>query len=126
MILGFVFKGRVTHWFVPSRLSALAIIAFSLPLVFDGITTYLGLRDTTNDFRVFTGLLCGGAVGTVLIFALSLPGKAQSSSDRDSQRSNGTGAWVLPVLLGSLCAFALIELALVVDQPIFYLPLAII
>ena len=52
----------------------LAILAlFVLPMAVDGVTSYLGLRETTNTIRYITGFFTGIAIGsliTPLLFAI--------------------------------------------------------
>jgi uncharacterized membrane protein len=55
----------------PPYLIALAF--FVVPMAFDGITSYIGLRPTTNTIRYITGFLTGvaaGSIATPLLFAL--------------------------------------------------------
>jgi uncharacterized membrane protein len=51
----------------------IVLAACILPMAFDGASSYLGLRPTTNEIRYITGFLTGAAVGSVLaplLFAL--------------------------------------------------------
>jgi uncharacterized membrane protein len=51
----------------------IVLVFFVVPMAFDGGTSYLGLRPTTNTIRYLTGFLTGVAVGSIvtpLLFAL--------------------------------------------------------
>jgi len=54
---------------IPRITYSLIIAAFILPMAFDGATSYLGLRETTNALRVVTGTLAGSVLP---IFAFPL------------------------------------------------------
>ncbi len=54
---------------IPKITYSLIIAAFILPMAFDGATSYLGLRETTNALRAITGALAGSALP---IFAFPL------------------------------------------------------
>jgi uncharacterized membrane protein len=54
---------------IPKIAYSLIIAAFILPMAFDGLTSYIGLRETTNDLRVLTGTLAGSVLP---IFAFPL------------------------------------------------------
>jgi uncharacterized membrane protein len=59
-------KGRP----VPGDLPTAGVIAFLLilitPMAFDGVSSYLGLRETTNLIRYITGVLTGIACGSLV------------------------------------------------------------
>jgi len=51
----------------------LILLLLAVPFAVDGLTSYLGLRDTTNTIRYFTGLSLGVGIGILivpLLFAL--------------------------------------------------------
>jgi uncharacterized membrane protein len=50
----------------PRPLGWAAIATMIGAMAVDGITEYAGLRGTTNEIRLMTGLLCGYAIGAVL------------------------------------------------------------
>jgi uncharacterized membrane protein len=54
---------------IPRITYSLIIAAFILPMAFDGLTSYVGLRETTNDLRALTGALAGSVLP---IFAFPL------------------------------------------------------
>jgi uncharacterized membrane protein len=43
------------------------MVLFVLPMAFDGASSYLGLRPTTNTIRYLTGFLTGTAAGSLII-----------------------------------------------------------
>jgi uncharacterized membrane protein len=58
---------------IPPLPYLIVLAIFVLPMAFDGVTSYLGLRPTTNTIRYLTGFLTGTAAGSVvvpLLFAL--------------------------------------------------------
>jgi uncharacterized membrane protein len=79
-----------------------------VPMAFDGLSSYLGFRETTNLIRYFTGLCTGIAVGTLiapLLLAL------RRDSDRTVKAFNTPVTAALQLLssfaLGTLFFFAL-------------------
>jgi uncharacterized membrane protein len=72
-------KSRPTE--LPPLVYLVVLALFVLPMAFDGVTSYLGLRPTTNTIRYLTGFLTGTAAGSVvapLLFALrkdAVPGQ---------------------------------------------------
>lgn len=59
-------KGKVLS---PSAWKIVALALFPVPLIVDVLTTYTGLRTTTNDIRLLTGALAGTGIAA-LIFPL--------------------------------------------------------
>lgn len=55
----------------PSELPSAGVTAllagFIGLMALDGITSYAGLRETTNAIRLATGLLCGYAIGAIIV-----------------------------------------------------------
>jgi len=75
MLVTFVLYARVRE--KPAELPPvwylIVLVFFLVPMAFDGITSYLGLRSTTNVIRYLTGFPTGMALGTLvvpLLFAL--------------------------------------------------------
>ena len=68
-ILGIVAVWLLSRGTKPTELPrwpVLAIIAVFVGLMgYDGITSYAGLRETTNDVRLFTGLITGWGLATI-------------------------------------------------------------
>ncbi|MCL2151241.1 MAG: DUF2085 domain-containing protein [Coriobacteriia bacterium] len=86
---------------VPADLPPLPVMALLgiifLPMALDGLSSYLGFRETTNLLRYFTGLLAGLACGT-----LSAPLLASATVGSDSQqKAFAKPASLLAQLLGS-------------------------
>ena len=51
---------------LPSWGRAVMLAGFVALMALDGITSYAGIRETTNAVRLATGLLCGYAIGALL------------------------------------------------------------
>lgn len=50
----------------PSTLKTVTLACFILPMLFDALTSYAGLRTTTNDIRLATGLLAGTGIAALV------------------------------------------------------------
>jgi len=57
-----IMEGRQRPTEPPSRLKSLALALMVGVMVLDGITSYAGLRTTTNEIRLLTGLTAGYAL----------------------------------------------------------------
>lgn len=99
---------------------ALGVAALLLPMAFDGITSYVGLRETTNVIRFVTGLAAGAAL-PVFAFPLLSPELIVSGDKKESVPP--FGRWFdYPVWLGAVAAAG----ALVLRAPAWlYYPLAV-
>lgn len=84
----------------PPRWPVLVLMGlFVASMAFDGITSYAGLRETTNTLRLITGLLTGWALATIVVPMLN----AQLWADAHEVRLLGS----VPRVLGWLAALAL-------------------
>jgi uncharacterized membrane protein len=75
VVLAFLIYARdaVKPTELPPAPYVIVLVFFVVPMAFDGGTSYLGLRPTTNTIRYITGFLTGVAVGSIvtpLLFAL--------------------------------------------------------
>jgi len=78
----------------PWPVAALALLLFA-PMAYDGVTSYLHLRETTNTIRFLTGFGAGAAVGIFVACALTSLWQRVNDEDRV------LGDWrLLAVLLG--------------------------
>jgi uncharacterized membrane protein len=68
-ILLVLYRKRSDAGFFPVPVLVLVGFMF-VPLAFDGVTSYLGLRETCNTVRFFTGCGAGSACGILLFWAL--------------------------------------------------------
>ncbi|MDR1082264.1 MAG: DUF2085 domain-containing protein [Coriobacteriales bacterium] len=84
----------------------IALSFFIVPMAFDGVTSYLGLRPTTNTIRYITGFFAGAAGGTVfapLLFALRADAAPQKQIF--AQPSKAIAQLVLTFVLGATFFF---------------------
>jgi uncharacterized membrane protein len=79
--------------------------ALVLAMAWDGITSYAGLRATTNDLRLATGLMCGWALPIVVVPLVN----SQVWSRSDPGRVLGDWREVLAWLAALPLAFALVR-----------------
>lgn len=77
-------------------LAALGITAMGI----DGVTSYAGLRTTTNDLRLLTGLMAGYAIGVVVVPMLNGQLWRRPGTDRALAGAVPTMLWLvsLPVV----------------------------
>jgi uncharacterized membrane protein len=87
---------------LPQLGASLAVAAMLLPMAVDGLSSYAGLRETTNTVRFFTGLVAGGAL-PVFAFPLLSPELIVDGRKKDVVRPFG-GGWDYAIWLGALAA----------------------
>jgi len=59
---GLLFVTLSKRWRINSAVRPLHVIMLIIPLMVDGFSQTVGLRESTNDIRFLTGLLCGSAI----------------------------------------------------------------
>ncbi|MDR2105787.1 MAG: DUF2085 domain-containing protein [Coriobacteriales bacterium] len=59
-------KGRSKPAELPPVPYIVVLVLFIVPMAFDGLSSYLGLRPTTNTIRYVTGFLTGAAAGSII------------------------------------------------------------
>lgn len=106
---------------LPSLGISLAVAAMLLPMAADGLSSYLGLRETTNAVRFLTGLVAGAAL-PVFAFPLLSPELIVESRRKEVVRPFG-GPWDGVIWFGGLAATAALIFA---PWPWLYYPLAIL
>ncbi|MCP4229207.1 MAG: DUF2085 domain-containing protein [bacterium] len=102
-------------------LSALFVL-FILPMAFDGLTSYAGLRETTNDIRIITGALTGCILP---IFAFPLQSKQLLIVDEKGvERRDTFRKWYDAAVWGAIVA-ALVTMGLWHPNFLYY-PLSLL
>lgn len=87
--------GRPTE--APSPLATLLLIAFIGLMAVDGVTSYAGLRPTTNEIRLLTGLMTGYALAAFTVPLLNGQLWRASGSGRVLE-----GRWRFPIFVATL------------------------
>lgn len=92
---------------IPSKAFFAGAILAVLVIGFDGITSYLGMRTTTNVLRLITGLMLGAAMApiTYSLFVESLVKHSSSKKILDSGRD--IVLWILVVPAGCVVVYVL-------------------
>jgi len=93
-----------------------AFAALLLPMAVDGITSYAGLRGTTNELRFITGLLAGSAL-PVFAFPLLAPELVTRPADVPTVRP--FGPWYDYLIWAALVAIG-VPLGLAGWPPLYY------
>lgn len=106
---------------LPSLWASLAVAAMLLPMSVDGISSYVGLRETTNTMRFLTGLAAGAAL-PIFAFPLLSPELIVDGPNKKVFRPFGR-AWDYSIWLGALAAAGALVFA---PWPWLYYPLAIL
>lgn len=106
---------------LPSLGVALAVMAMLLPMAVDGVSSYLGLRETTNTVRFLTGLVAGAAL-PVFAFPLLSPELVVDGPKKKVVRPFG-GPWDGAIWFGALAAAGALVFA---PWPGLYYPLAVL
>lgn len=78
----------------PSPRTWFVLAAFVGAMVFDGVTSYAGLRATTNDIRLLTGLMAGFAAAAMLAPILNDVLWRQSDAARELDPAWRLVAWM--------------------------------
>ena len=91
-----LFKKRLKSDKMPDIITSIVLCLFTVPLIFDGFTSYVGIRGTTNQIRLFTGALCGFSLPFFIIPALGF--KIKERNTKPVLES----LWELPFILAIL------------------------
>jgi uncharacterized membrane protein len=97
-------KGRPAE--IPPIPYLVVLALFIVPMAFDGVSSYLGLRPTTNTIRYVTGFFTGTAAGSIvtpLLFALR--GDAVAQRRIFARPSEAVGHLALTFALGAAFLF---------------------
>ena len=68
----------------PDALVLASTVIAMLPFFFDGIASYLGIYETNNSIRLFSGLLMGAGMGLVLLSVYPLVAEKAPRARRSS------------------------------------------
>ncbi len=123
-VISLLEKGRGRPSSAPPVWLSLIAVGFVGAMAYDGITSYLGLRETTNDIRLATGILTGYAVALLVVPMLNGQLARSSSSLRVLEGWRGLAwlgtvpvsyavtRWLMPPL-GVLYAWAVVAAIIV-------------
>ncbi|MDZ4166132.1 MAG: DUF2085 domain-containing protein [Coriobacteriia bacterium] len=84
---------------LPSWPVLLIIGLFVGAMAFDGVSSYAGLRTTTNDIRLITGLMTGWGLATLALPMVNGQLWRRSSPERVPSGRAAIGAWLAPLLV---------------------------
>lgn len=85
----------------PPRWPVLALMAaFIAAMGYDGVTSYLGLRESTNDLRLVTGMLTGWALSGITVPMINGQLWRRSGSGRLLSSPGRVACWLL-LLVGA-------------------------
>lgn len=107
LFIGFsyiLFKKRLKSDKMPDIAISVVLCLFTVPLIFDGITSYAGIRGTTNQIRLFTGALCGFSLPFFIVPALGF--KVKERNTKPVLKS----LWELPFILAILLLICILIL----------------
>lgn len=102
LYLGFI-AALVTLWLLhrgerpttPPRWPILTVLGlFIASMAFDGVTSYAGLRETTNTLRLITGLLTGWALATIIVPMLNAQLWAEAGGGRLLANWSRVAGWL--------------------------------
>ena len=102
-------RGRFKADRMISPWQAIFLFLIMFPMIWDGGTSYLGLRETNNSYRLFTGTYFGMTIPLFLVPAANFKIQGHNNSAVLEKW------WELPVLLAasSLCCLAVLSNGLV-------------
>ncbi len=116
--LGFMIAFLVLQWTHRDRPTRMppAVVSVLLALgvaamVFDGVTSYAGIRPTTNAIRLVTGLLTGYAISAWLLPVLNMELWAEAGRDRVLGSPSRFAAFVVSLPLAFAAIWWLAPLA---------------
>jgi len=95
-----------------------ATLAFLTPIVVDGLTQFLGFRESTNDIRIITGALAGIAAANALGYILL------ELKEVNYERTGARG-YLAVHLLGTVIVFVFLKLAEKSNSILMYYSLSI-
>ena len=84
--------------------------AMVLWMAIDGVSSYAGLRETTNALRLLTGLMAGYAMGAVALPLINDELWRSASSERVLPRWTTTLVWLASLALAFACIYWLAPL----------------
>ncbi|NTU89317.1 MAG: DUF2085 domain-containing protein [Actinobacteria bacterium] len=104
-VLAFLYRGKDNSGF-PSIGACVAAACLFATLAFDGLSSYLGFRETTNTLRFLSGTAGGSAAGLFLFWVVRNVGQAGREDERILGNFKEIIAWVCSVaILGALFLF---------------------